>query len=812
MKKILSLLALVMLCVMGAKAETIKYALAEGDTFTSGQSVEVKNGSDAVATITYGESDGADFKAAKAATNIDGYTAFTEGNGTNGEKTGGTFYTITPKVDAKIAVAVVLNADKKFYILEDGTALTNYDGITVSAKFYGTYEFDAKAGKAYKFYCAGSKLGFFGFEMTIADSVEPVEPTNKTITLVPGVWATDGATFAAYVWNADGNKWIPFVAAGENYATQISDAYTGLIVTRINPDGTDEDPWKNVWNQTSDIDFTTVADGSVITITGWEQANYTITNPLQEAREKLTKIITLAEMLDAEALAAEIAAAKEAVAGTDIDAMQTAMNAIMDKAMPIASQLINTAKDFADNYGYSEVSAAIDAVTAAITPATSGDFTPLETALNDLMAKALPAAQDAIGKFKAYAEVLDDENLNTAVANAEAALASGKFKDIIDAIKAAEQPFMVAARNFAAKVQEENIEDEAVKAALDNYYSAISATKPSIVEVGVAVQQLVKAYQAYQLEQNPVYTVAGTADLTGYEWDTTQNEMKKNEDTGLYEWTAKFITVTNDQQPKFKVVKNYTEWYPEGGEETNWVITPAVLEGEGIYTSITITFNAETKEITVSGIKRETPVYAADNVYFWESPDGYVNENGGVAVHNNGGRVNYAQAGYFTISLNGKADFSTDVVTITLNEGVSLSKGDKIAITAFRNKDAADKASGAKLKFDDGSEVTTGDGTEFVNINAAVAGTDEYGTEPNTVIVNVPESAVGSKTIQMTRSKTGTNLFITKIEIAPNITTGISTVAANVVNNGQVYNLAGQKVQTMKKGLYIVNGKKVLMK
>lgn len=812
MKKILSLLALVMLCVMGAKAETIKYALAEGDTFTSGQSVEVKNGSDVVATITYGESDGADFKAAKAATNIDGYTAFTEGNGTNGEKTGGTFYTITPKVDAKIAVAVVLNADKKFYILEDGTALTNYDGITVSAKFYGTYEFDAKAGKAYKFYCAGSKLGFFGFEMTIAGSVEPVEPTNKTITLVPGVWATDGATFAAYVWNADGNKWIPFVAAGENYATQISDAYTGLIVTRINPDGTDEDPWKNVWNQTSDIDFTTVADGSVITITGWEQANYTITNPLQEAREKLTKIITLAEMLDAEALAAEIAAAKEAVAGTDIEAMQTATNAFLVKALPIAQEVIALAKEFAQKYGYSEVTDAITALEGTILAAMGGNMEPLQAALDNLIAVALPAAKDAIGKIEGYSGSLENEALSTAIAAAKAALASNKVKDIITKIKALEEPFRTAAQYFIAKVTAENIEDPNVMAALAAVKAAAEADPFSIVAFGDAVKELIKAYKAYQLALDPVYTVAGTADLTGYEWDTTQNEMKKNEDTGLYEWTAKFITVTNDQQPKFKVVKNYTEWYPEGGEETNWVITPEVLEGEGIYSIITITFNAETKEITVSGIKRETPVYADDNVYFWESPDGYVNENGGVAVHNKGGRVNYAQAGYFTISLNGKADFSTDVVTITLNEGVTLSKGDQIAITAFRNKDAADKVSGALLKFDDGSTITTGNGMEFVNINAAVSGTSEYGTEPNTVIVNVPESAVGSKTIQMTRSKTGTNLFITKIEIAPNITTGISTVAANVVNNGQVYNLAGQKVQTMKKGLYIVNGKKVLMK
>lgn len=63
-------------------------------------------------------------------------------------------------------MAVVLNADKAFYIEEDGTALADYNGIKTDAKYYGTYSFAAKAGKSYKVYCAGSKLGFYGFKFT----------------------------------------------------------------------------------------------------------------------------------------------------------------------------------------------------------------------------------------------------------------------------------------------------------------------------------------------------------------------------------------------------------------------------------------------------------------------------------------------------------------------------------------------------------------------------------------------------------------------------------------------------------------------
>ena len=168
-QRLLSMLVLLTAAVTGVWAddETVTYALTAGDTFTSGQTVEVKNAAnDVVATITYGESGGNDFSKALPDNQVTGFTASTAGNGVNGNKTGGTFYTITPKVNATITVAVVLNADKAFYILEDGTALANYNGITVSSKYYGTYEFDATANKAYKFYCAGSKLGFYGFKMT----------------------------------------------------------------------------------------------------------------------------------------------------------------------------------------------------------------------------------------------------------------------------------------------------------------------------------------------------------------------------------------------------------------------------------------------------------------------------------------------------------------------------------------------------------------------------------------------------------------------------------------------------------------------
>lgn len=147
---------------------SVVYTVSSGATFTSGQTVDIVTESGVTAaTLTYGESGGNAFSAAVEHSPIigfDGFVAYTEGNGTNGNQTGGTFYTITPNYDGFIAIGVVLNKDKAFYILEDGTPLSNYNGITSSAKYKGAYGFSVTAGKTYKIYASGSKLGFYGFK------------------------------------------------------------------------------------------------------------------------------------------------------------------------------------------------------------------------------------------------------------------------------------------------------------------------------------------------------------------------------------------------------------------------------------------------------------------------------------------------------------------------------------------------------------------------------------------------------------------------------------------------------------------------
>ena len=161
-------------------------------------------------------------------------------------------------------------------------------------------------------------------------------------------------------------------------------------------------------------------------------------------------------------------------------------------------------------------------------------------------------------------------------------------------------------------------------------------------------------------------------------------------------------------------------------------------------------------------------------VYSWESPEGTVIESGGTIAYvmGDGDRLNYGQAGYHTICLNGKlANFSDETASanagrmvITLDE--ALQEGDSIYVTGFRNK-AGQEAKDAAIYFLYENGVEVKDDKAYPNIGSDDAGTDynSDGFDPVTHGYLVPAEAAGSKTITLTRCTTGTNLVITKFVI-----------------------------------------------
>ena len=180
----------------------VTYKMKSGEKMVSGQTIPVrndKNKNEAVATVTFGEryiddngnKIGEVFNVAEKHSGVEGYDAYTPGNNVNGNVQGGTFYTIIPKYDGTITIAVCLNGTKEdgttipFYIEENGIPLTEYNGITKNDKYYGTFSFAVQEGQHYKFYAKGSKLGFYGFNYTYNQTGDIYIPELDGLGIMP---------------------------------------------------------------------------------------------------------------------------------------------------------------------------------------------------------------------------------------------------------------------------------------------------------------------------------------------------------------------------------------------------------------------------------------------------------------------------------------------------------------------------------------------------------------------------------------------------------------------------------------------------
>lgn len=140
----------------------VVYKAPSGTKFTSGQEVEVEN----MISLTYGEKGGNAFHVNRSKSIIvDGvkFTDYTEGNGTNGNRDGGTFYVLRPTMNGTITAVVKQSANKGLYVEESGDVMDGFNGLVVNESYYGGYTFNVKANRSYKVYCAGSRMGFYGF-------------------------------------------------------------------------------------------------------------------------------------------------------------------------------------------------------------------------------------------------------------------------------------------------------------------------------------------------------------------------------------------------------------------------------------------------------------------------------------------------------------------------------------------------------------------------------------------------------------------------------------------------------------------------
>ena len=218
---------------------------------------------------------------------------------------------------------------------------------------------------------------------------------------------------------------------------------------------------------------------------------------------------------------------------------------------------------------------------------------------------------------------------------------------------------------------------------------------------------------------------------------------------------------------------------------------------------------ADDKEEEKEEEEEEDITQPGEVFYLWQSTDGTPEEKGGVATAHgaNEGRVNYENAGYYTLSVNAKkANIGTDYLLITLDQPLQAS--DQLEITAYRNKDT-DANGTLYLLFDNGHAIDEGDDMVWNNIHP------DYGQQPNTNTYTVGEGA-GSQSFKIARSKSGTNVFITKLAIMRS-TAGIEKAEIAEHTTMGIYTLQGQRidassVEELPRGLYIVNGRKMVVR
>ena len=341
---------------------------------------------------------------------------------------------------------------------------------------------------------------------------------------------------------------------------------------------------------------------------------------------------------------------------------------------------------------------------------------------------------------------------------------------------------------------------------------------------------------SFKLDMTPMVEALGVEDLTAFLNDNTMRlrvmttvdeKTVVGYSAAVQPLTGAFVDVNGSMVEEEKGVNIYLAEDGISGNEatlTFYNVDLSLEKGKTVKTRILFEKNNWFYAYDLMLMTQEdydNPNSGGDGViYSWESPDGTAIETGGKATFEGGdegeNRVNYKNTAqgvdYYTLSLNGKKNNIDDEgyeknctprIIITLDD--MFYGGEEIQMTAYTNKNDVSKRSTPYFKFENGT-ILSDDTKDFIDLG--IAGN----TEPVTNTYEVPAEAVGSKWFKMTRSQSATNLFITKLVILGNSSTGISEVKQAKVDNGFVYNLSGQRVDASYKGLVIKNGQKFIQK
>lgn len=104
------------------------------------------------------------------------------------------------------------------------------------------------------------------------------------------------------------------------------------------------------------------------------------------------------------------------------------------------------------------------------------------------------------------------------------------------------------------------------------------------------------------------YRVVGCVELTGYDWDTSQEVNDMVLDNGLYKWSKEHVLFKSGKTYAFKVIKNgdYSQGqWPNGSN--NWVINSTIYKSGSGYYTVNISFDLPNNSISVECVFEKEP-------------------------------------------------------------------------------------------------------------------------------------------------------------------------------------------------------------
>ena len=359
------------------------------------------------------------------------------------------------------------------------------------------------------------------------------------------------------------------------------------------------------------------------------------------------------------------------------------------------------------------------------------------------------------------------------------------------------------------------------------------------------------------LQAQDVWTAAGSSTLFGSHWDETDtsNDLTDKGD-GIWELTKTGCILEQNVKNELKVLKNHS--WAESYPAANYVFT---VKETGTY-SVTIQFNANNFEINVKTTKtgdavigEKTWTVAGFGTILGIEWDPKATENDMIKQDDNVTYIltktdltlaigtykykicaNHGWAENYGDEKDSEGNASVFITKDGIYDLTFNSKTHEVSCDATRKADAIIEkiwsVAGSEGLFETAwdeqstaNEMTKQENNIYIlekkgiNLNAQTYEykvcsnhdwTESYGADPSgrgNAILTITEA--GTYDVTFTFNSVTKEVSATAVRTD---TDGISQIASDVKAKNVVFNLQGQRVSTPKQGVYIINGKKVVVK